>query len=230
MKKIGIIGGLGPESTIDYYKRITSFFHHYNQSLSTPEIIIYSVDLAEVFQLVEAQRWELLTALLVDRLASLRDAGADFAAISANTPHIVFDQVQARSPLPLISIVEVTLAAAQRLGVGRIGLLGTRLTMQANFYGERFAREGITVVVPEEPDQLFIEEKLLTEIELGIMREETRTALGDVIRRMQERHGIEAAILGCTELPLILDDKDANVPLLNTTALHVEEICRQCLE
>lgn len=229
MRKIGIIGGLGPEATVDYYKRITAFFHHYNQSLSTPEIIIYSIDLAELFQLVEEQRWGLLATMLTTKLTSLKNAGADFAVISANTPHIVFDQVLAQSPLPLISIVDVALEAAKRMGAKKVGLLGTKFTMQANFFGERFSRDGITVVVPDVQDQQFIQEKLVTEIELGIMKEDTRLALLSIIKRMKERDNIEAAILGCTELPLILGDNDAKVPLLNTTAIHVEEICKYCI-
>lgn len=229
MRKIGIIGGLGPEATVDYYKRITTFFHHYNQSLSTPEIIIYSIDLAELFQLVEEQRWEFLATMLTTKLASLKNAGADFAVISANTPHIVFDQVLEQSPLPLISIVDVTLEAAKRIGAKKVGLLGTKFTMQANFFGKRFSKDGITVVVPSVQDQQFIQEKLVTEIEKGIIKEETRSALLSVIERMQEQNNIEAAILGCTELPLVLGDNDAKVPLLNTTAIHVEEICKYCI-
>ena len=229
MRKIGIIGGLGPEATVDYYKRITTFFHHYNQNLSTPEIIIYSIDLAELFQLVEEQRWELLATMLTSKLTSLKNAGADFAVISANTPHIVFDQVLAQSPLPLISIVDVTLEAAKRMGAKKVGLLGTKFTMQANFFGERFSRDGISVVVPDVQDQQFIQEKLVTEIELGIIKEDTRIALLSIIERMKEQDNIEAAILGCTELPLILGVNDAKVPLLNTTAIHVEEICKYCI-
>lgn len=229
MRKIGIIGGLGPEATVDYYKRITSFFHHYNQSFSMPEIIIYSIDMAAFFQLVEEQRWEHLAAMLTSKLTSLKDAGADFAVISSNTPHIVFDRVLSQSPLPLISIVEVTLETAKRMGAKKIGLLGTKFTMQTNFFGERFSRDGITVVVPNAQEQQFIHDKLLKEIELGIIKDETRSALLNIIERMKERDNIEGAILGCTELPLILADNDASIPLLNTSAIHVEAICRYCI-
>lgn len=229
MKKIGIVGGLGPEATVDYYKRITSFFHHYNQSLSTPEIIIYSVDLAELFSMVSEQQWDALVAWLVSKLTALKNSGADFALISANTPHIVFDSVNALSPLPLISIVEVTLDCVKSLGLKNVGLLGTKFTMEANFFGDRFAKEGISVLVPSAQEQAYIQEKLVNEIELGIIQEETRQGLLGIIKNMIERDHIEAVILGCTELPLILSDREFGIPLLNTTALHVESACRYCL-
>lgn len=229
MKKIGIIGGLGPEATIDYYKRIVEFFHEHNQSLSAPEIIIYSVDIAHLFELVAEQRWDRLTQWLVEKLTAIKNAGANFAAISANTPHIVFDQIQAQSPLPLISIVEATLNFAKAAGFNRLGLLGTKFTMQSNFFGERFARDGITVVVPNDREQQYIHEKLMNEIELGIYSEVTRRELLSIIARMQSRDNLDAVILGCTELPLILDEDASAVRLLNTTAIHVAAICQQYL-
>lgn len=228
MKKIGIIGGLGPEATADYYKRIVRFFHERNGNLSVPEIIIYSVDMTELFALVAARRWDDLTAWLADKAAALKLAGADFAAISANTPHIVFDEVQARAPLPLISIVEATLAAAQAAGLRRLGLLGTQFTMQANFFGARFAREGIAVVVPDAEEQQYIQDKLIGEIERGVFSAETRQGLLSIIARMGRRDGIDAVILGCTELPLILEEGAAALPFLNTTAIHVAAICARC--
>ncbi len=230
MKKIGIIGGLGPEATVDYYKRITGFFHERNQGLSTPEIIIYSTDISELFGFVESQRWSALADWLVAKLAALKGAGADFAAISANTPHIVFDQVLENSPLPLISIVEATLASAKSMGLKNIGLLGTKFTMQSNFFGSRFAEEGISVVVPSIDEQAFIHDRLINEIELGIFSNETRKGLVSVIDNMARRDQVEAVILGCTELPLILAQSDSRLPLLNTTEIHVSAICEHCLQ
>lgn len=230
MKKIGIIGGLGPEATVDYYKRITGFFHQHNQSLSTPEIIIYSVDMTEMFALVTEQRWEALAEWLTGKLVALKNAGADFAVISANTPHIVFDRVLAQSPLPLISIVEATLESAKAMGLSKVGLLGTGFTMQSNFFGERFSREGIAVVVPSDQEQHYIQDKLFSEIELGIFTEGTRQGLLSIVQSMKNRDDIEAVILGCTELPLILDQNDSSIPFLNTTAIHVEAICKCCMQ
>lgn len=229
MKKIGIIGGLGPEATADYYKRIVCFFHVHNQNLSTPEIIIYSVDIEELFKFVTDRRWDALAEWLTNKVTALKNAGADFAVISANTPHIVFDKVQARSPIPLISIVETTLESAKSAGLKTVGLLGTKFTMQSNFFGERFAKEGIAVVVPSDPEQQYIQEKLINEIELGIFNDSTRQEILSIITSMKNRNNIDAVILGCTELPLILAEGSSQVPFLNTTALHVAAICQRCM-
>jgi aspartate racemase len=229
MKKIGIIGGLGPEATVDYYKRIVRFFYDKNQELTVPEIIIYSVDIASLFKLVADQRWDSLTKWLVEKIIALEKAGADFAVISANTPHIVFDQVQSQSPLPLISIVEATLESAKAKKFRKLGLLGTKFTMQANFFGKRFIQDGIGVVVPNEREQQIVHEKLMNEIELGIFTEATRQQILSVVMNMRERNDIDAVILGCTELPLILSDDATDIPMLNTTAIHVATICQRCL-
>lgn len=225
MQTIGIIGGLGPEATIDYYKRIVDHFHARNQSLAVPEIIIVSVDITRLFAMVAAGDWETLATWLADKVRALHAAGAEFAVISANTPHIVFDQVQARSPIPLLSIVDATLAAAQAAGYRRLGLLGTAFTMQSNF----FARDNIAIFVPDSEEQQRIHERLINEIELGIFNAATKQELLSIIRALQERHQIDAIILGCTELPLILHDGDADIPFLNTTAIHVDAICRRCV-
>ena len=230
MKQIGIIGGLGPEATIDYYKRIVEHFHARNQSLSVPEIVIVSVDIPRLFAMVGASEWETLAAWLADKVAALQAAGADFAVISANTPHIVFDRVQALSPIPLLSIVEATLLAAQVAGHRRLGLLGTAFTMRSDFFAKRFARDGIAVFVPEADEQQRIHERLVNEIEHGIFNPTTKQELLAIIRKLKERHQLDAIILGCTELPLILHDGDADIPFLNTTAIHVDAICSYCVD
>jgi aspartate racemase len=223
MKLIGIIGGLGPESTVDYYKRIIGAFRM-DGSLAAPEIVIYSVNIEEVLSLVAKQEWHSLIYLLVAKIKALHRAGVDFAVISANTPHIVFDEVQAKSPIPLLSIVTATLNTAQGLGLKKLGLLGTRFTMQSNFFSPQFAPQGISVVVPSVPDQDYIHDKLMTEIELGIYTDETRKGLLAIIERMIAVDKIDGVILGCTELPLILEKSEFGIPFLNTTAIHVESI------
>ena len=195
MKVIGIIGGLGPESTVDYYQRLIRAFRAPG-SLAAPEIIIYSVNMEEVLELVARREWNHLIYLLVAKVRALQKAGAEVALISANTPHIVFDEVQAKSPIPLISIVAATLDKAKELGVKKVGLLGTKFTMQENFFSPPFSAQGISVVVPPAADQDYIHEKLMTEIELGIITDQTRMGLLAVIERMVEQEKIEAVILG----------------------------------
>jgi aspartate racemase len=227
MKLIGIIGGLGPESTVDYYKSIINSFRT-EGSLAAPEIVIYSVDLEEVLALVSRQEWNSLIYLLVAKTKALHRAGVDFAVISANTPHIVFDEVQAKSPLPLLSIVTATLDKTTELGLKNVGLLGTKFTMQHNFFLPQFSARGVSVVVPSAADQDYIHDKLMTEIELGIITDETRKGLLAIIERMIAGEHIDGVILGCTELPLILDKSDFGIPFLNTTAIHVESIINYC--
>jgi aspartate racemase len=223
MKTIGIIGGVGPESTVDYYKSIINACRAGN-SLAAPEIIIYSINIDEVLSLVASQQWSNLIYLLTQKIKALHRAGADFAAISANTPHIVFDDVKEKSPIPLVSIVTATLEKTKALGLKKVGLLGTKFTMEANFFAPPFAAEGISVVVPSVEDQDYIHHKLMTEIELGIFTEETRQGLVAVVERIKQAEQIEGIILGCTELPLIMREDDCGIPSLNTTAIHVDAI------
>ena len=229
MKRIGIIGGIGPESTLDYYRGIIDAFRKSNGGQNYPEIIVYSADLGELLEIVDANDLDKLVEWLLTRIEALQRAGAEFAAIASNTPHVVFDEVQKRSPLPLISIVEATCNKAESLGMRRLGLMGTRFTMQADFFEKPFRARGMTVAVPTPEEQLFIHEKLFSEIELGIIKSETRDALLTIVKRMIERDSIDSLILGCTELPLILPGEAHGILFLNTSAIHVESIIRHCL-
>lgn len=229
MKKIGIIGGIGPESTLDYYRGIVAAFRERIGGMHYPDIIIYSADLTELLEILEAKAPDKLVEWLLARVWALHRAGAEFAVIASNTPHVVFDEVVKRSPLPLLSIVEATCGKAENLGVKRPGLLGTRFTMQADFFQKPFHERGMAVVVPSADEQQFIHEKLFSEIELGIIKEETREGLLSIVKKMIERDAIDSLILGCTELPLILPERAYGIPFLNTTAIHIESIVRYCL-
>lgn len=229
MKKIGLIGGIGPESTVDYYKLIIGAFREKYAERGNPDIIVYSADLFRVVQIMEAGDWKLLTDWLVEKVCALHDAGAEFVAIGSNTPHVVFDQVRARSPIPLLSIVEETRRVAHQRGFRKIGLLGTRFTMESDFYQKSFTEEGMTLYVPEKEDRDLIHHRLFTEIELGIIKDSTRRELLTIIERMIAQHSLDAVILGCTELPLILTQDEFGVPLLNTTAIHAASIVNTCL-
>ncbi len=229
MKKIGIIGGIGPESTLDYYRGIIDAFRERVGGMNYPDIIIYSADLTELLQILEAKALDKLTEWLLVRIEALCRAGADFAVIASNTPHVVFDEVARRSPLPLLSIVVETCRKAETLGVRRAGLMGTKFTMEADFFQKPFHERGMSIVVPSAEEQHFIHEKLFSEIELGIIKESTREGLLAIVQKMIERDAIDSLILGCTELPLILDRDEFGIPFLNTTAIHVESIVRNCL-
>ena len=229
MKKIGIIGGIGPESTIDYYKLIIGAFHKRQADLGYPEIIIYSADLSSLMRILEAGDWEKLSDWLLERVLALHQAGAEFAVIGSNSPHIVFDQVNAESPIPMLSIIEETCMNAQKRGLKKLGLLGTKFTMESDFFKKPFDDNGMEIVVPEKEDQAHIHHRLFSEIELGIIKDSTRDELLAIVAKMIDKHAIEALILGCTELPLILDKDEFGIPFLNTTAIHAESIVNFCM-
>jgi len=231
MKTIGIIGGLGPEATVDYYKEIIEAFKTGKGDLNYPEIIIYSVNMSFFIGLMREKRYEEATAYLTEKIDKLEKAGADFAALSANTPHQLFDDLKEKSGIPLLSIVEATRDEIERRGLKRPGLFGTGLTMKATFYPDVFSRRNLDVVLPDVNDRELIDNKLFSEIELGIFKEETRNQLEGIIEKMVREQGIDSLILGCTELPLILEEERyAGIPVLNTTQIHVEAIAKYCRE
>jgi len=230
MKKIGIIGGIGPESTIDYYKLIVGAFHKKQLQLGYPEIIIYSANLSSLMKLLEDNDWENLADWLLEKVLALQKAGAEFAVIGANTPHIVFDEVSTRSPIPMLSIIEETRMNAQKRGFKKLGLLGTKFTMESDFFKSPFRDNGMEVFVPGKEDQDLIHHRLFSEIELGIIKDSTRDELLDIIQKMIDKHSIDGLILGCTELPLILDKDEFGISFLNTTAIHAESIVNFCIQ
>jgi aspartate racemase len=230
MKRIGLIGGLGPEATIDYYKRIIDGFKSKNNDFNNPDIIVYSVNLSKLMSFMKANKYDEAADYLSEKIDALQKSGADFAAISANTPHLMFDLIKAKTSLPLISIVEATLEECIKRGIKRTGLIGTGFTMEASFYPDAFKKYDIEVVMPDKRDRGLINRKLFTEIELGIFKDETRTMLIEIIEKMVHKQQIDALILGCTEFPLILPENSyAGIPMLNTTQIHVDAIIKQCL-
>jgi len=226
MIRAGLVGGLGPESTIDYYRRILAAWER-DDPLSAPALVIDSLDVKLGLRLVEHDRAGLVEYLLAS-LDRLGRAGVDFAVLTANTPHLVFDDLAARTPVPLLSIVEVCADEAARRGLSRLALLGTRFTMEARFYPTVFGRRGMTVVAPEPADRTWLHERYVGELLKGDFRAETREGVVGLVERLRGRERVEAVILGGTELPLLLTDAAvAGLPVLDTTALHVAAIVRR---
>ena len=227
MNTVGIIGGIGPESTIEYYRKIVSAYREHDADGNYPRVIINSINMTEMLALIGDKKFDDVTAYLAAELVKLADAGADFALLASNTPHIVFDQLQASSPLPLISIIEATCKKTMDFGLNRVGLFGTKFTMQGGFYQDVFSQQDIEVVTPDEPDQLYIHEKYMVELINRILREETKTGLLAIIDKMKRVHGIQGLVLGGTELPLILKNDDvAGIHILDTTEIHVESVLK----
>ncbi len=247
MKTLGIIGGLGPESTVDYYQTIIALYRERAGGDSYPQFFINSMDLNKVREPVIADDRQRLTENIVIEIEKLARAGADFGLIAANTPHIVFDAVARASPIPLLSIVEATCVAARAKRMKRLALFGTKFTMIGDFYPKVFSRESIELVAPDLADQDYIHDKYMNELIPGKFLPETRAGLLAIVDRMKSKidspspnaspartyggAGIDGVILAGTELPLILRESEHNgVPFLNTTVIHCRAAVMEMLE
>lgn len=203
MNTVGIVGGIAPESTIEYYRLIISSYLDRENNGNYPQIIINSINMKKMLDLIGANRLIEVSEYLASEVNKLAAAGADFALLASNTPHIVFDKIQEASLLPMISIVEATCAKAKEIGIQRVGLFGTKFTMMGRFYDEVFTKQNIEVIVPDEKDQDYIHEKYMSELVKGIILDETKNGLLNIVTRNKQEHGIQGLILGGTELPLI---------------------------
>jgi aspartate racemase len=233
MTSVGLVGGIGPESTIDYYRRILQAWESEAPGTS-PSIVIDSLDVRRGLWLVEKDRPAFIEYLVasVQRLAA---AGVDFVAMTANTPHVVFDEITARATVPLVSIVEACAAEARRRGLKRLGLFGTRFTMEASMYPEVFARSGMTVIAPNNAERTLVHDRYVNQLLNGDFRDDTRREFLSLIGRLRDEEKIDGVILGGTELTLLLKDPvvsagsgsreaGGDIPALDTTALHVAAI------
>lgn len=223
MKTLGMIGGVGPESTIDYYKNIIAMYRERKPDGSYPQFVINSIDLKKGIDFLNANDLPAMAGFLLEEILKLPRAGADFGLIAANTPHIVFDAIAPKSPIPLISIVEATCAYAKVRKLKRLALFGTRYTMQADFYPKVLSREGIELVVPDPKDQDYIHDKYFNELVVGNFLPETRAGLLAIVDRMKTKIDIDGVILAGTELPLILrGETHHGIALLDTGKIHCQ--------
>jgi aspartate racemase len=225
---LGIVGGLGPESTVDYYRLFVEGYRE-RYGGEYPPLLLYSVSLSRMLELQRADRGEELVELLLGAAQALHRGGATLALVASNTPHRYFDELAARSPLPLLSIVEATADRAVALGLRRLGLLGTGFTMAADFYPRVFARRRLSVIVPTPEEQAYIHERIFAELEEGRVVPETRDRFLDIVARLKEQDSIDGVILGCTELPLMFPGDELRLPFLNTSRIHVEAALERLL-
>lgn len=223
MTSVGLVGGIGPESTIDYYRRILAGWER-DAPGTSPSIVIDSLDVRLGLRLVENDRPAFIDYLVasVQRLAA---AGVDFVAMTANTPHVVFDEIATRATVPLLSIVETCAEEAARRGLKRLALFGTRFTMEASMYPEVFARSGMAVIAPSDAERAIVHDRYVNQLLNGEFREDTRQELLSLIGRLRDEEQIDGVILGGTELTLLLKSPVlAGLPALDTTGLHVAAI------
>ncbi len=219
---LGIIGGIAPESTIDYYRRVIAGYRARLNDGSYPCVLINSIDMSKLLSLAGANDLVAMADYLVREVSVLAQAGASVALFASNTPHLVFASVQERSPIPLISIVEATCLLANARGLKRVGLLGTKFTMQGAFYSEVFSKHEIKVILPTLAEQEIVHGRYVGELIEGVFLSETRTELMSVIETMTRRDNLDGVVLAGTELPMLLRVEVVNdVPLLDTTGIHV---------
>lgn len=229
MKRIGLIGGLSPESTVHYYEILCREYNQRFGGLNFPEITLESLNLQKLIAHFERNEWDQVGDILLDALQRLKNAGAEFAAILANTPHNAYEQIRDQSPLEILTIMDATSAALARDSRRKVALLGTRPTMEFGFFQQHFQAHGIETLVPDEGARQELDRIVWEELPHGTVRPESRAAAKSMIGGLVQQ-GAEAVILGCTELCLLIQPEDSPRPLYDTTRIHADAILDFALE
>jgi aspartate racemase len=230
-KILGLIGGIGPESTVDYYKMIIKKFRERLSNTDYPHFLINNINMTEMLNYIKKNELNALVDFLAKEIKQLSDAGADFAALASNTPHIVFDELQKNVNLPLLSIVEETCKEIVNKEIKKVGLFGTSSTMDGGFYQKTGMKHLIEVVLPDKKSKEYINKIYFEELVLGILNPSTKKELKNIICKMKDNDEIEGMILGGTELPLILDQKDfTDIMIFNTAQIQVNSIIEKMFE
>lgn len=230
MKKLGLIGGIGPESTILYYRKIIHGVQARMGKENLPRVSIESLSAFQVFSFCRSGRLDDLERYVLDAIRSLAAGGAEMVALTGNTPNIVLDQVRLQTPIPVISAIDATCDEAVRRGLSSLGLLGTVFTMTNSFFKEPLERRGIKVVVPSDTKIAYIQSKIEAELEHGVVKEDTQADFISIIEDLRIAAGIDQVALACTELPLILSDMNSPVPCLDTMEIHVKALVNAIVE
>jgi len=217
-KRIGILGGISFESTIKYYELILRTYYEQNMDYYYPEIVIFSLDFQKFTDFENENNKRQYIKYILEGINSLEKAGVEFILMAANSPHAVFEELEILSNIPLLSIVKVTAEKAKQEGMKKLLLLGIKFTMQSSFYQNECKRHGIEVIVPTENEQNYINKIIFDELVIGILKNESKNKLLKII----DNYDVDGVILGCTELPLILKQKDTDAKLLNTVKIHAE--------
>ena len=230
MKKIGLIGGMSWESTVDYYKILNREVKSKLGEPHSAEIIMHSVDFAEIEKLQSAGKWDILSQKMIKIAQELEAAGAEMILICANTMHQMAPEVQANLKIPLLHIADAAAEKIKADAYKKVGLLGTKYTMEGDFYKNRIEENyGIDVLIPGAEDRDLIHRVIYQELVSGILKKESREKFKEIIADL-EKKGAEAVILGCTEIPLLIKDEDSSLPIFNTTELHAKKAVEFALE
>ncbi|MGH1501058.1 aspartate/glutamate racemase family protein [Yersinia proxima] len=230
MKVLGLIGGMSWESTIPYYRMINQHVKEQLGGLHSAKIILYSVDFHEIEQLQTKGDWQTAGQVLSDAALSLKCAGAEVIVVCTNTMHKVADDIETASGLPLLHIADATAAQIKQQGINKIGLLGTRYTMEQDFYrGRLIEKHDIAVITPNSADREIINRIIYEELCLGIISETSRQEYRRIIGHLEEQ-GAQGIIFGCTEITLLVNAQDATVPVFDTTAIHAKAAAQYALQ
>jgi aspartate racemase len=230
MKTIGLVGGMSWESTLEYYRVINQYTKERLGGFHSAKIVLYSVDFAEVESRQHEGRWDDLTQLMIDAAQRVERAGAELLVICTNTMHKMADDVQRQIRIPILHIVDVTATAIKSRSMRKVGLLGTRFTMEQDFYKQRLVRNhGLEVLIPEEKEREDIHRILYDELCLGEIKERSKGTFRAIIAGLESR-GAQGIILGCTEIPLLVSQEDYKIPLFDTTTLHARAAVDFALE
>ena len=228
-KRIGILGGLTPESTVPYYLHIIHRYEEMFHNHAYPEIVIFSVSFQKFEDWMEREDWESMELELAKGLRALHGAGADFAVIATNTMHNLYEKLDRWNIVPLLSLVDATAAEVKMAGIKRVGLIGTKFAMNKPYYREGLAEFGIKTVVPDEEDQAYIGKVIFEELSYGILKEESRRGYLEIMERLKEK-GAQGVILGCTEIPLLIKQEHTKIPVFDTTSIHAEAALQYALK
>ena len=230
MKKIGLVGGTGPESTVMYYKKLNTEIDRITGGTAMPDIAIESVNFRRAWDYVSNEKYDLLTDYLEEKVKSLISGGAEVVSLTAITMHMVFDELSERTEYPLVSIPKAVCEEVVSQGISRVGLLGTVFTMEQDYMKKDLISAGVQVFVPNEKERELIGKRIFEELEMGIVKESTLTELVTIIDRMKDDDGIEGIILGCTELPLILNSDNCPVSCFDAVDIHLKKLVSLAME
>lgn len=226
MKKIGLVGGTGPESTMMYYQKLNAKIDRLTDGEHMPDLTIESVDFHKAWSYMTKAQHEELAEYLSEKVSCLRVGGAEIISLTAGTMHIVFDEIEEKTKVSLFSIPKAVCAEAVARGYRKVGLLGTIFTMEKDYMKKDLCKAGIEVFIPEKADRELVAKRIYEELELGLVKESTLREFQSIIKRMQAEDGIEAVILGCTELPLLLDEETCPVSCLDSVEIHINELIK----
>ncbi len=224
MKKIGLVGGTGPESTLMYYKELNTRIDQMTNGKAMPDLAIESVDFRKAWAYVSNGENDKLADYLSEKVSCLKSTGCEVISLTAGTMHLVINEIEKKTGVSLVSIPKAVADEAKSKGYTKVGLLGTIFTMEQDYMKKDLIDAGIEVCIPDKEDRELVAKRIFEELELGIVKEETLKEFQDLISKMKNGQGIQAVILGCTELPLLLNEKNSPLPVLDSVEIHIKKL------